>query len=1056
MTETYFTATGNILHYSYTAKNNGFAPLLGPVTITDDKVGTVSCQAVTAVGDLDAYLDVNETVICPATGTADYTVTGANVTSKLVTNTAHATAGGVNSPNVSKTVPLAPDLTLAKANDTNNTVVLGNTYKWTLTVNNGASAGGATFTSGQTLLTDNLPTSGATYSLGTVSVAGGTSGPINCSIVTNTLTCVAGATDVTIPSGASFSVPITVTPTATGSLANPRAAGICKVDPTPSVAEIDDTNNNCASNTVAVTKATPSLTTTASGPVAIGSNITDTAHLSGGYGALSGTITFDVFAPGDTTCATPLTAPSGKTVTGAGDYPSGNFASTTVGGYRWIAHYSGDANNLNVNTACNDANETSTVTKATPSLTTTASGPAIVGGNITDTAHLSGGYGTLSGTITFDVFAPGDTTCATPLTAPSGATVNGAGDYPSGNFASTTVGGYRWIAHYSGNANNLNVNTACNDANETSTVNKASPTITTQLKLVSNNSNLTNPILTGTALYDTATFASSYNASGTVTYNVYSNNTCATLVQNVNPAPNTVAAGVIPNSANYTFNTAGNFWYQAVYSGDVNNNSATSICTSEPVVVTNVASVDLSLAKVVNDASPKLGDAVIFTITVTNHSLTAAATTIVIHDALPNGLTFNSSTPSIGAYSNVTGNWTIATLSANTSATLQLNVTVTQIGAIANTAEITASDQPDPDSTVNNHAPAEDDQSSVSLGSVFDPPSGIKVFNDAGLPELEFRLGWINSGNASSINTQVTDNIPAGTTYVSGSVACAPQGSSSNAVAATAPLNTAVANSYCAFDPLNNRIQWQGSIGPDNGNLTEATAANEVVITFRVDVSSLTNEVNNTSASRTDTDGDADFTDENVVGDSLINSNAVVWARDLTLPDQLPKTGFAPNVITSLPEQPSSKLYTASAVWIEIPSLGVNIPIVGVPLIDKEWDVSWLWKQAGWLNGTAFPGWSGNSVLTSHVTLPNGKVGPFAQLGKLKWGDRIIIHSYGSVYTYEVRENRTISPNNTSVLKHEEEAWLTLITCKTFNEKTETYSNRIAVRAVLIKVALEK
>jgi LPXTG-site transpeptidase (sortase) family protein len=60
------------------------------------------------------------------------------------------------------------------------------------------------------------------------------------------------------------------------------------------------------------------------------------------------------------------------------------------------------------------------------------------------------------------------------------------------------------------------------------------------------------------------------------------------------------------------------------------------------------------------------------------------------------------------------------------------------------------------------------------------------------------------------------------------------------------------------------------------------------------------------------------------------------------------------------------------------------------------------------------------------------------------------------VYTYEVRENSTISPNNTSVLQHEEEAWLTLLTCKTYNERTNTYSNRIAVRAVLLKVEREK
>ncbi|MBC7879404.1 MAG: sortase [Anaerolineales bacterium] len=168
------------------------------------------------------------------------------------------------------------------------------------------------------------------------------------------------------------------------------------------------------------------------------------------------------------------------------------------------------------------------------------------------------------------------------------------------------------------------------------------------------------------------------------------------------------------------------------------------------------------------------------------------------------------------------------------------------------------------------------------------------------------------------------------------------------------------------------------------------------------------------------------------------------------LPDLLPFTGFAPDVITTLPAQPADKMYAATDVWLEIPSLGVNMPIVGVPLVDDDWDVSWLVDQAGWLNGTAFPGWEGNSALTGHVYLADGTPGPFIGLGKLKWGDKILVHAYGSLYTYEVRENRTVSPYNTSVLKHEDDSWLTLITCKTYNEATNTYASRIAVRAVLL------
>src|SRR2546421_251332 len=184
----------------------------------------------------------------------------------------------------------------------------------------------------------------------------------------------------------------------------------------------------------------------------VGAAIHDTAHLTGGLAPLSGTISFQVFAPGDTTCQTPLTpAPTSATVSGAGNYDSGNFTTAAVGDYRWIAHYSGDANNVAVDTACNDANESSSVGKATPTLTTTASGPVTVGAAIHDTAHLSGGFAPLGGSFSFrrpPRAAPFPYTTLSP--APTSATVSGAGNYDSGNFTTAAVGSYRWIAHYSG------------------------------------------------------------------------------------------------------------------------------------------------------------------------------------------------------------------------------------------------------------------------------------------------------------------------------------------------------------------------------------------------------------------------------------------------------------------------------------------------------------------------------------------------------------------------------------------------------------------------------
>jgi LPXTG-site transpeptidase (sortase) family protein len=87
--------------------------------------------------------------------------------------------------------------------------------------------------------------------------------------------------------------------------------------------------------------------------------------------------------------------------------------------------------------------------------------------------------------------------------------------------------------------------------------------------------------------------------------------------------------------------------------------------------------------------------------------------------------------------------------------------------------------------------------------------------------------------------------------------------------------------------------------------------------------------------------------------------------------------------------------------------------------------------------------------------LSNGLPGPFVNLGKLKYGDKLIVHAYGQKYTFEVRTNTVIAPNDASVLKHEEKSWLTLVTCKEYDQKTNTYKKRTVIRAVLVKVDID-
>lgn len=108
------------------------------------------------------------------------------------------------------------------------------------------------------------------------------------------------------------------------------------------------------------------LTTHASAAVQLGGLIHDTAALSGGV-APTGTITFSSFGPNNASCAGAPAFTSTVTVAGNGAYVSANFTPSLPGAYRWIAAYSGDANNVASATACNDANESVTVSTASAS-----------------------------------------------------------------------------------------------------------------------------------------------------------------------------------------------------------------------------------------------------------------------------------------------------------------------------------------------------------------------------------------------------------------------------------------------------------------------------------------------------------------------------------------------------------------------------------------------------------------------------------------------------------------------------------------------------------------
>lgn len=167
----------------------------------------------------------------------------------------------------------------------------------------------------------------------------------------------------------------------------------------------------------------------------------------------------------------------------------------------------------------------------------------------------------------------------------------------------------------------------------------------------------------------------------------------------------------------------------------------------------------------------------------------------------------------------------------------------------------------------------------------------------------------------------------------------------------------------------------------------------------------------------------------------------------------LPATGFAVGRTTTL-SSPSVAYNALGDLWLEIPRLGVKMPIVGVPqAVNGNWDVSWLGNNAGWLQGTAFPTWSGNSAITGHVWGADNKAGPFLSINTLWYGDRISVHAWGQEYVYEVRSVSQVEPNaTTSAFQHKDVPWLTLITCRSYDEASDAYRYRVLVQAVQVTI----
>ena len=205
---------------------------------------------------------------------------------------------------------------------------------------------------------------------------------------------------------------------------------------------------------------------------------------------------------------------------------------------------------------------------------------ANVGARLNDTATLANTT-TLdgSGFIRFTLYAPGDTTCSSPVSSEldGDITSDGPANSEGGIFIAHEVGVYQWIAAFTGNSSNSPATTACGDEPVTIT---PDATITT---IASPSSGAP-----GTRLQDTATLmdTSTLTGTGSILFSLYAPNTFCTLLLYTETVADVTSDGPLGTTVGYGATLAGTYEWTAAFSGDANNTPAATTCGDEPVVIT--------------------------------------------------------------------------------------------------------------------------------------------------------------------------------------------------------------------------------------------------------------------------------------------------------------------------------------------------------------------------------------------------------------------------------------------------------------------------------------
>jgi outer membrane protein OmpA-like peptidoglycan-associated protein len=345
-------------------------------SLTTADVATLIGQPVTWGNATHGTLS-NEDPTIQATGTA-----AATLTQDGSCSSASASATVDNGPVTAIAAVYCPDLTATKTHNLPGDAVTGQSWTYTITIAN-PGVGPATFSDGQTVLTDNLAT-GLAYGTPVPSIGG-----LTCSIVGSDLGCISSGT-LTITNGESFTVTFTANGPA-GQYNNPRTSGICRVNPGKVVVESSYANNDCSDAiTVDTADTTTTITTEVPDPSVVGESVPvdySVAVNAPGAGSPTGNVTV---TDGVDTC-------TGTVAAGQCTLTFSHAGSVSV-----TATYDGDSN-FNASTSAPATGHKTNEADTSTTITTLAPSPSVVGQDVTidyGVAVTAPGAGSPTGNVT--------------------------------------------------------------------------------------------------------------------------------------------------------------------------------------------------------------------------------------------------------------------------------------------------------------------------------------------------------------------------------------------------------------------------------------------------------------------------------------------------------------------------------------------------------------------------------------------------------------------------------------------------------------------------------